>query len=145
VGARRSRKRRRARAAGYRSGFEQTVAEQAKADGLKLAYEAERIQYTGKPRSYTPDFKLKNGIFVETKGRFTSADRSKHLRIKEQRPDVEVRFVFQVNNPLYKGSKKRYSDWCEQYGFVYAIGSIPKEWANERVGPERSGSTSGGS
>ena len=144
MASRKSRKRRDAKAAGFRSGFEQEVAGLAKDQGVKLEYESERIEYTGKPRHYTPDFRLRNGIFVETKGRFTASDRTKHLRIKEQRPDVEVRFVFQANNFLYTGSKKRYSDWCEQYGFVYAIGSIPKEWQNERTGPQRSKSASGG-
>ena|SRR3990167_1144914 len=129
--ARRSSKRRKARNAGYRSGFEQEVAALAKASGIKLKYEALRIEYTGKPRHYTPDFLLSNDIIVETKGRFTASDRAKHLAIKEQRPAIEIRFVFQQDNFLYTGSNTRYSDWCEQHGFIFAIGSIPKGWSEE--------------
>lgn len=129
MGARRSRKRRNAKKAGYRSGFEQDVALAAEAEGILVEYEADRIAYQGKPRYYKPDFKLREGVYVETKGRFLPGDRSKHIQVKAQHPEIEIRFVFMQNNPLYAGSTTRYSDWCEQHGFKWALKRIPKEWS----------------
>jgi hypothetical protein len=86
-------------------------------------------------RTYTPDFVLDNGIIIETKGRFIPSDRSKHLRIREQHPDLDIRFVFSNPNArLYKGSKSTYASWCEKYGFKYAKEKIPVEWIKERKG-----------
>lgn len=84
-----------------------------------LPYEANRLTYTVE-HSYCPDFTLGPNLFVETKGLFTSADRSKHLHVKKQHPQVKVLFIFQ--NPrlrLAKGSKTTYADWCEKHGFKY--------------------------
>ena len=81
----------------YRSGLENTNAEHIK-QALKapVKYEAFQIIYTIPSRQtrYTPDFVLPNGIIIETKGRFMPADRQKHLLIKAQYPDLDLRFVF---------------------------------------------------
>jgi len=99
--------------------------------GVDGQYEQHKIPYI-KPATqhkYTPDFRLPNGIFVETKGRFVTADRKKHLLIKEQHPNLDIRFVFQnANNKLNKKSKTTYADWCTKYGFIFAEKEIPKEW-----------------
>jgi hypothetical protein len=119
--------------AGFRSGLEQDNVnhlEDLKAD---YTYEAKRFPYTPKVRHYTPDVILGNGIIVEIKGYFSTEDRSKHKLIKAQYPEMDLRFVF--NNPgnyIRKGSKTTYSDWCDQYGFKWAQGLIPKEWINEK-------------
>jgi len=85
-----------------------------------------------KMRSYTPDFILENGIIIETKGRFVSADRRKHKEIKKQYPDLDIRFVFSNSRAkLYKGAKSSYSDWCEKEGFLYSDKTIPEEWITE--------------
>ena len=65
-------KRSSAKARGYRSGLEEIVQAELQTQGVSGEYEQHKIEYT-KPattHSYTPDFKLPNGIFVETKGRF---------------------------------------------------------------------------
>lgn len=130
---RRSRTRVRAKAAGYRSGFEQRVASQAKKDGLQFEYEPSdaKIAWQPKPSKYLPDIVLSNGIIVEIKGRFTRSDRAKHRMIKEQHPELDIRFVFQRDNAIYRGSKTRYSTWCDQRGFRYAFNSIPSSWGRE--------------
>lgn len=124
-------KRQAARLKGYRSGLEEVVDEHLKQKGVNGEYEQHKIHYT-KPATnnkYTPDFKLPNGIFVETKGRFTTSDRKKHLLIKEQHPDIDIRFVFQnANNKLSKRSKTTYGDWCQKHGFIYAEKTIPDSW-----------------
>ena len=119
---------------GYRSGLEDTVAEQLDAMRVKYTYEELKISYTV-PESnhkYTPDFVLSNGIIVETKGRFVTADRKKHLLVKRQHPELDIRFVF--SNPrckISKLSKTTYADWCDKYGFKYSAKIIPEEWINE--------------
>jgi hypothetical protein len=85
-----------------------------------------------KEKTYTPDFILPNGVIVECKGRLTVHDRTKHKRIKEQHPNLDIRFVFQYNNPITKGSKTRYTDWAEKNGFMWAMLTIPPEWAKEK-------------
>jgi Phage endonuclease I len=85
-----------------------------------------------KLRKYTPDFILANGIVIETKGRFITQDRQKHLAIKECHPDLDLRFVF--SNPhqtISKQSKTTYAKWCDTKGFKWAKGDVPMEWINE--------------
>lgn len=117
---------------GWRSGLEERVAKEL--DKLQVNYEYEqlKIKYDlQEVRTYTPDFILANNIIVETKGRFTVADRKKHLLIQKQHPSLDIRFVFQNSrSKLYKGSKSTYADWCNKHGFLYADKSIPKEWLN---------------
>ena len=129
----RSAKRRAAQKEGYRSAFEQGIAEAAKEEGIKFEYEPEesRVKWTPKPKVYTPDFVLPNGVIVEAKGRLTVHDRTKHVMIQAQHPELDIRFVFQYNNPITKGSKTRYTDWAEKNGFKWAMKTIPKEWFNE--------------
>ena len=65
-------------------------------------------------------FILPNNLIIESKGRFTTADRKKHLKIKHQYPDIDIRFVFSSSRAkLYKGSKSTYADWCNKHKFLY--------------------------
>jgi len=122
---------------GYRSGLEDAIARQIEQAGLPVIYEEEIISYVWPERSstYRPDWKLpkQGGFFlVESKGRFVVEDRQKHLLIKEQHPDIDIRFVFSnCNQKLYKGSPTTYADWCDKHGFVYANKRIPEEWLKE--------------
>lgn len=85
---------------------------------------------------YTPDFVLPNGIIIEAKGLFEREDRQKHLLIKMQYPDLDIRFVFQTPNlKLYKGSKTTYADWAEKNGFKYSTRQIPDAWFREAKKP----------
>lgn len=118
---------------GYRSGLEIKIKDQLKDAKHKFEYETIKIEWEDlKYRKYTPDFILSNYIIVETKGLFTAADRRKHLLIKEQHEDIEIRFVFESSKRrLSKVSKTTYGDWCDKYGFKYADKSIPEEWLKE--------------
>jgi hypothetical protein len=124
-------KRQAAKVKGYRSGLEEDLDASLKRVGVDGQYEQHKIKYV-KPETqhtYTPDFKLPNGIFIETKGRFVAEDRKKHILIKSQHPELDIRFVFQNSkNKLRKGSKTTYADWCNKYGFLYADKDIPAEW-----------------
>jgi hypothetical protein len=121
---------------GYRSGFEETIANQLTEKKVNFEYEEKKnkINYIvpATNHSYLPDFKLPNGIIVETKGRFVLADRKKHKLIKEQFPDLDIRFVFSNSNAkLSKGSKTTYAMWCEKLDIKYADKSIPESWLLE--------------
>ena len=125
--------RQRALRAGYRSGLEQDTAKYLKQKGVNFTYEEFKIKWVDpKTKTYTPDFVLENGIIIETKGRFISPDRAKHLAVRDQYPDLDIRFVFTNSKArLYKGSKTTYGMWCDRYGFKYADRLIPDAWLKE--------------
>lgn len=118
---------------GYRSGLEEKISDQLKSIGVPVQYESFKIQYeVHEIRSYTPDWKLPNGIIIESKGRFLLEDRKKHLLIKKQYPDLDIRFVFSNSKAkIRKGSPTSYGDWCKKNGFLYADKLIPEEWIKE--------------
>jgi hypothetical protein len=119
---------------GFKSGLEENISSQIESKGIAVEYETEQIPYIipASEHNYHPDFKLPNGIRVETKGRFLLADRKKHLLIKEQHPEMDIRFVFtNSKNKINKKSKTTYGIWCEKHGFKYADKVIPEEWFSE--------------
>lgn len=120
---------------GYRSGLESKVSAQLTEAGVNFEYETFKIEYqVNETRKYTPDFRLPNGIIVETKGRFVSDDRKKHLLVQKQHPNLDIRFVFTNSKAkLNKGAKSTYADWCVKHGFKYADKTIPEGWLNETV------------
>lgn len=125
--------RQRALRAGYRSGLEQDTAKFLKKRGIGFTYEEMKIKWVDpKTKTYTPDFVLDNGIIIETKGRFISPDRAKHLAVRDQYPELDIRFVFtNSKSKLYKGSKTTYGMWCNKYDFKYADRYIPEAWLKE--------------
>ena len=116
---------------GYRSGFEHKVADQLTESNTGFEYETTVIDYI-KPEThhkYTVDFTLPNGILVETKGRWILEDRKKHLLIKQQHPELDIRIVFQsAKGKIRKGSKTTYADFCDKHGSIWADKEIPKDW-----------------
>ena len=123
---------------GFKSGLEETISQQIESQGIKVEYETEKVPYIipASNHTYSPDFKLPNGIRVETKGRFVAADRKKHLLVKEQNPNMDIRFVFSNSkNKITKKSKTTYGDWCEKNGYKYADKIIPIEWFLEENRP----------
>ena len=119
---------------GFKSGLEENISKQIEDRGIEVQYESEKVAYTipASEHTYNPDFKLPNGIRVETKGRFVLADRKKHLLVKEQNPNLDIRFVFtNSKNKINKKSKTTYADWCEKNGFKYADKTIPDKWFDE--------------
>ena len=114
-----------------RSGLESQIAAQLQAADVEFQYEKGWIEYTEPvtAHKYLPDFRLFNGVIVEGKGRFETADRKKHLLIKTQHPELDIRFVFSnPNQRISKQSQTTYAMWCDKYGFKHAKQFIPKEW-----------------
>ena len=122
---------------GYRSGLEDRTAKQLEDAGVEVIYEKSKIDFVWPERhsKYTPDFQIptKDGgfFYCETKGRWMTEDRHKHLLIKQQHPEIDIRFVFSQNSKLYKGSPTTYSMWCDKHGFQYAFKTIPEDWLKE--------------
>ena len=120
---------------GYRSGFEHKVSDQLKENKIKFEYETTVIDYI-KPETnhtYTIDFTLPNGILVETKGRWVLEDRKKHLLIKKQHPELDIRMVFQSSKTkIRKGSKTTYAMYCDKHDIPWAEKIIPESWLKEK-------------
>ena len=117
----------------YRSKFKVKVAADLGKRKVDFQYEKVSFDYVPKIRNYTPDFYLpESKIYIETKGRLTTNDRVKHLLIKEQYPDLDIRFVFvNANNKISRTSKTTYANWCDRHKFLWAESLVPMEWLNE--------------
>lgn len=121
--------------AGFRSGLEEVTAAALDRLGIDYAYEQVTVPFLepAKPRKYTPDFVLlHNGIVVETKGRFVTADRAKLILVKAQHPDLDLRLVFSNSRTrISKTSLTTYGAWADHKGFPYADKTIPDAWLKE--------------
>jgi|TARA_B100001540_G_scaffold121849_1_gene108785 hypothetical protein len=116
----------------YRSKFEVRVAADLGKRKIDFQYEKVSFDYVPKIRNYTPDFYLpESKIYIETKGRLTTNDRVKHLLIKDQYPDLDIRFVFvNADNKISRTSKTTYANWCDRHKFLWAESLVPMEWLN---------------
>jgi hypothetical protein len=126
---------------GYKSGLEHTVAERIKSTEYDLNYETETLNYIVPERKakYTPDFVFtkRNGeiMYVETKGRWTSADRLKMKHVLASNPGIDIRMVFQSpTQKISKGSNTTYESYALKLGIKHvAKKDIPDEWLTECV------------
>jgi len=95
---------------------------------FEFEYETERLPYTLN-KHYTPDWPIRRPdgttIYIESKGLFDGADRTKMLAVREQHPDKEFVFLFQRDSYLNRSSRTKYSDWAKANNFDYAVACIP--------------------
>ena len=128
---------------GYKSGLELNISEQIKQTDYELRYETETLNYTIPERKakYTPDFvfvKRTGGImYIETKGRWTTVDRTKMKHVLQSNPGIDIRMVFQnPNQKLSKTSPTTYEAFARKLGIQHvAKKEIPEEWFAECVKP----------
>ena len=123
---RKSRSDRLAEIAPYKSRLELATQEQLP----DAPYEKKKLSYI-KEHTYTPDFELRENVFLECKGRWLGDDRAKHLLIRKYHPEVTVYFLFErPYNTLNKGSKTTYADWCDKHGYEWTTlaDGIPSHW-----------------
>jgi len=134
-----------------RSKFEARIAQELKDAGVKFKYELYSYEYDEPLRKnrarcaacdstsllrtgwYTPDFFLENGVIIETKGRFTAADRRKMDAVKVHHPDLDIKMLFMRNNKIHKRSETYYSDWCVAHGYDWAIKHPKEEWLHAKT------------
>lgn len=118
----------------FKSKFERKIHGDLKEVGVESNYESESISYT-LAKNYRPDFPVikKDGtyMYLEAKGIFEYEDRRKHIAVKEQHPEKDVRFIFYKDYKTSKTAKQTYSTWCDKYGFQYCIQDVPDEWLKE--------------
>lgn len=120
--------------ANYRSKYEKRF---AKLCERPFVYEGESIEWQPPVKQYKPDFifQKKDGgtMYVELKGVFLPADRSKMKCVTEQYPNLDIRMLFQrASNTLSKKSNTTYGDWCDKNGIKWAEGDrLPVSWLNE--------------
>ena len=129
----------------YRSKFQEAIAELLDERGVAYTHEGEAIEYRKPERTakYTPPFALCTGIILQQKGRFVTADRQKHILIKQQFPNREVRFIFwDAQARISKLSDTTYAAWCDRYGFTWTcykanrkakLPVVPLEWTRNAV------------
>ena len=126
---------------GYKSGLELSVSEQITEAEYALNYETETLNYTvpETKHKYTPDFVFtkRNGeiMYVETKGRWTVADRKKMKHVLTSNPGIDIRMVFQnPNQRISKNSKTTYEAYANKLGIMHvAKKQIPGAWLSECV------------
>ena len=100
-------------------------------------YEVTKIPYTipESNHNYTVDWTFINGLLVETKGYLSDhKERYKYVLLKQQHPDLDLRFVFDNPNKLCGGTKMTHAKWAEKYGFAYcSIRDIEqiKQWIKD--------------
>lgn len=130
-----------------RSKFEKNVAKILSSKGVKYEYEAYQFPYTEPLRKnkarcmdcgstqlvregwYTPDFYLpESKLFIETKGRFTAADRRKMVSVIRDNPQDRFVMLFMRDNKIHRNSKTHYSDWCMEQDIDFAIGEPKEDW-----------------
>ena len=84
-------------------------------------YEITTIPYTV-PESnhkYTVDFTI-GELLIEGKGYLSDhQERHKYVLLKQQYPDLDLRFVFDNPNKLCGGTKYTHAKWADKYGFKW--------------------------
>ena len=92
------------------------------ANKAEYDYEVTVIPYTvpESKHKYTVDWTFTNGILCETKGYLSDhQERNKYVLLKQQYPDIDLRFVFDNVNKLCGGTKYSHKTWAEKHKFPY--------------------------
>lgn len=103
-----------------KSKFEKRFYDEITKRGLDFPYESESLKYS-LDLTYKPDWKVADGLYLETKGKFDYVERRKLLAVREGNPGTEVRMVFMRNQKLGKGSKMTYGEWCDKHGIRWSV------------------------
>ena len=113
-------------------GVAKTLHKEKRRCKFKFNYEHCPFTYQLAEREYWPDFLIvrEDGseVFIEVKGYLDKDAQRKMLAVKECHPQSTFVFLFAKNNPIRKGAKMRYSDWCKKHEFDFSIGEIPERW-----------------
>ena len=141
-----SKKRRSAVKAGFRSGLELDAANLMTKLGVEWEYESMKLPYkmqTTKRNqccgncgstdimvetTYTPDFIFHDkNVIYEFKGRWTLTDRKKIIAVQQQNPSWLIVMVFQ--DPKIKVSKLHsYGSWCDKNNIKWFANSNKSKW-----------------
>ena len=101
----------------FRSKLEEKVADLLVDLDVKYEYESVKVDYTIS-HLYCPDFVLPNGVHLECKGYWDSADRRKIKAVKQQHPELDLRMVFQSPfNTISKNLKQHTPNTAKSWAF----------------------------
>ena len=114
----------------FKSKFEQIV---SKVLGKRAQYEPDKIKFVqpAVDRTYIPDWKIGEHVYIETKGKLDLETRKKMVWVKEQHPQLKFYILFQnAFNRITKRSNTTYADWCDRNGFEWGHypHGIPEHW-----------------
>lgn len=116
---------------GYKSGFERSFEANLRSRKIKFKYEVTSIPYT-LHRNYNPDFYFaEKDFFIETKGLLDRDSKAKMIAVKQQHPEIDIRFIFMKADKKIPGTKQTHAQWAERNGFRWAETVAPEEWFNE--------------
>jgi len=102
--------------------------------GTDWEYEVTNIKYKipESNHTYKVDFTLGNGTLIEGKGYLSDhAERTKYILLKEQHPDLDLKFVFANPNKKCGGMKMTHGEWATKHKFDWCAISDHekiKEW-----------------
>lgn len=89
---------------------------------VEFQYEVTKIPYTipESHHTYTVDWTLLNGKLLETKGYLSDyGERRKYILLKQQHPELDLRFVFDNPTKLCGGTKQTHADWADKAGYKW--------------------------
>jgi len=99
----------------FKSKFEEQIAPLLGAEN----YEVDKFPYILEC-NYTPDWKISDTLYLETKGLFSQEDRRKMKVVKETYPNITFILLFQnAQKKIAKNSKTTYAKWAEKNGFYW--------------------------
>lgn len=120
----------------FRSKLEEQISASLQQQGHEISYERDRFDYYLK-RFYTPDFIVKGQAFefyIEVKGYWDSADRSKFLAVVQRHPTLPIFIAFQKpHQKISKTSKTSYCQWAEKFGIAWCPTPIPDDFLHSWV------------
>lgn len=105
-----------------RSKLEIKLADCLTQSGSDWQYEVTKVKYSvpESEHTYTADFTLPNNILLEGKGILADyEERRKYVLLKQQNPDIDLRFVFDDPNKKCSGMKMTHAEYAIKYGFPY--------------------------
>jgi hypothetical protein len=116
-----------------RSTLEDRVQANLQKRGIIYTYEPCKLPYTVE-RNYIPDL-LIGDMYIEVKGYFRQDAQRKMKSIRDQHPDLDIRFLFQRAASTVQGAKLRKDgtkmtcgEWADKQGFKWAEGNVPDDW-----------------
>lgn len=129
-----------------RSKLEQQFEQILQSFDVLYDYEITKIPYIipQSDHTYTVDWTVNGGLLLETKGYLSDhAERKKYILIKEQHPDIDLRFVFADPNKKCGGMKTTHAQWADKNNFTWC--SIKdteqiKQWVTKDYGKTPSNS-----
>lgn len=90
---------------------------------IEYEYEVTKIPYKipESQHTYLVDFTVMPNVLCEVKGYLSDhTERKKYLLLKEQHPELDLKFIFESGKKLCGGTKYSHAEWATKHGFDWA-------------------------